>query len=225
MSEEVGVQGIDHVWEQIHSSREWGKYPSEPIIRFVARNYYESDRRSTRILDFGCGGGAHSWYLAREGFDVYAFDGAPSAVKNAKTYLEKDGLKAQFSVMDGVELAYEDEFFDAVIDSFCIYANRIDAIRRMYDNVYRVLKPGGRLFTAAFGIETLGYGHGTELEKDTFSDITDGVLVDRGVSHFWTEETLMQELDRAGFGKITLDEVRYTDTGKMVQQFFVSCVK
>ncbi len=40
-------------WEKVHHDREWGKYPSEPVIRFVARNYYKLDRNHVKILDFG----------------------------------------------------------------------------------------------------------------------------------------------------------------------------
>lgn len=28
------------LWENIHANQEWGKYPSEQVVRFVARNYY-----------------------------------------------------------------------------------------------------------------------------------------------------------------------------------------
>ena len=47
------MKSFDETWEEIHSTQEWGKYPSEPVIRFVARNYYKVDRKATKILDFG----------------------------------------------------------------------------------------------------------------------------------------------------------------------------
>lgn len=47
---------FDTRWEEIHGTRSWGQYPSEAVIRFVARNYYAGDRSKTKILDFGCGG-------------------------------------------------------------------------------------------------------------------------------------------------------------------------
>lgn len=73
---------IDPKWEEIHRNREWGKYPTEYVIRFVARNYYNFPiRQRVKILDYGCGGGSHTWYLAREGFDTYAFDGSQSAIQ------------------------------------------------------------------------------------------------------------------------------------------------
>ena len=51
------MKSFDDIWETIHATEEWGKYPSEPVIRFVARNYYNKDRRCIKMLDFGCGGG------------------------------------------------------------------------------------------------------------------------------------------------------------------------
>lgn len=67
------MKSFSEEWEKIHSTQEWGRYPSETVIRFIARNYYKTEREKIKILDFGCGAGAHTWYLAREGFDVYAF--------------------------------------------------------------------------------------------------------------------------------------------------------
>lgn len=62
-------KSFDQSWEEIHAKRIWGGYPSEHVIRFVARNFYGVQNRDcVRILDFGCGAGAHTWYLVREGF-------------------------------------------------------------------------------------------------------------------------------------------------------------
>ena len=117
--------------ENIHARCEWGRYPSEQVARFVARNYYNSIRANTKILDFGCGGGANTWFLAREGFDVYAFDGAPSAVKKAESYLTKEGINdVHFKVMDGKCLDYTTEFFDCVIDNVCSYSNILCEIKK-----------------------------------------------------------------------------------------------
>ncbi|EAI6148112.1 SAM-dependent methyltransferase, partial [Campylobacter jejuni] len=36
----------EKIWEQIFSKKEWGKYPSENVIRFIARNFYNVQDRS-----------------------------------------------------------------------------------------------------------------------------------------------------------------------------------
>lgn len=219
------MKSFDETWEEIHSTREWGKYPSEPVIRFVARNYYNKDRGNVRILDFGCGGGSHTWYLAKEGFDTYAFDGSASAVNRVEKRLTGEGLKADLRVRDALELDYEEGTFDCVIDSATIYANRYENIVGMYQEVYKLLKDGGKLFSISFTTGTTGYGTGTELEKNTFCDITVGSLEGRGTSHFYEEEELRNMLRNIGFQNIVIDNFRFTDRGCVVEQFLVQAEK
>lgn len=52
----MGKQSFDQTWEEIHKNQSWGKYPTEHVIRFIARNYYSQERSKIKILDFGCGG-------------------------------------------------------------------------------------------------------------------------------------------------------------------------
>lgn len=218
-------KSMDGIWNEIHKERIWGGYPSEHIIRFVARNYYAEKRDQIRILDFGCGGGNHTWYLAREGFDTYAFDGSPYAVENARKKLKKEGLYADIRVLDGLNMEYKEDFFDAVIDNVCIYANTLKNIEAMYDNVYRILKKGGRLATVCFGKETYGCGMGREIEDGTYTDIPDGPLHDRGVTHFYEKEDLEGILTEVGFKDIIVDIILYTDNGKTVQQYVAQATK
>ncbi len=93
------MQAFSQEWEEIHKKQQWGTYPSEQVIRFVARNFYKKEREKVKFLDFGCGAGANTWYLAREGFDVYAFDGSESAINRARFFLESEGYEdVKFSV-------------------------------------------------------------------------------------------------------------------------------
>lgn len=216
------MKSFDAIWETIHKNQEWGKYPSEPVIRYVARNYYNKERKQIKILDFCCGGGSHAWYLAREGFDVYAFDGSESAVNKVKDRLDKEGLKADLRVRDALELDYEDNFFDCVIDNVSIYANKFENITKMYEKIYDMTKQGGRIFTSVFSKHTTGYGTGEQIEKDTFINLTCGVLKGRGIAHFYDENEISALLDRIGFCDIQTDLIHYTDDGNVVEQIFAS---
>lgn len=175
------MKSFDNEWEKIHASQEWGKYPSENVIRFIARNYYSKDRLKTRILDFGCGAGSNTWYLAKEGFDVYAFDGSVSAVEKTKKRLKEEKLNGgeNIIVCDALELPYEEEYFDCVIDNAVVYANTYANINLMYSNIYRILKTDGKLFSVVFTTETTGYKTGKAIEKNTYSDIQEGALAGR----------------------------------------------
>ena len=216
---------MDEIWNIIHKTQEWGAYPSEHVIRFFARNYYNKNRSDIRVLDFGCGGGAHTWYLAREGFDTYAFDGAEYAVINAKKRLEKEGLNAHFSVFDGIAVKYENSFFDVVLDNACVYANRVEDIKLMYKSIFSFLKNGGKLLTICFGKNTSGYELGKEVEQGTFTDISDGPLSNRGITHFFTKNEIQDMLKEIGFKNIVVDSIEYTDRGYKIEQYVTQAEK
>lgn len=219
------MKSFDTAWEEIHATEEWGKYPSEYVIRFVARNYYKENRKNIKILDFGCGAGSNTWFLAREGFDTYAFDGSQSAVDKAKKRFEKEGLEADFRVCDALETGYEDNFFDCVIDCVSIYANQYEHIIKMYEAVYRILKSGGRIFTSVFSKNTTGYGLGEEIERGTFTDIKQGNLAGRGTVHFFDQEEITGILEKTGFQDIQEDLFYYTDRGSVVEQILIQAKK
>lgn len=202
-----------------------GQYPSEHVVRFVARNYYDKIRDKVKILDFCCGAGSNTWYLAREGFDVYAFDGSQSAINKVRIKLSKEDLKAQLRVFDACETDYPSGFFDCVIDNVSIYANRYENIEKMYSDVYEMLKWGGRIFTSVFSKNTTGYGMGDEVETDTFINISCGNLSGRGIVHFFSVDEIKALLTGIGFQKIEVDIASYTDRGNVVEQILVRAEK
>lgn len=220
------MKSFDTTWEDIHKNQNWGAYPAEHVIRFVARNYYKvEDRKKVKILDFGCGGGAHTWYLAREGFDTYAFDGSKSAIKKLKKRLEEENLEVDLRVLDAIEIDYNQETFDAVIDNACIYANTVSNIRKMYQLIWNTLKKGGRLFTSSFSTKTTGYGTGKNIEKNTYTDVEEGNLVGLGIVHFFDKDEIYSILENIGFKNIIVDNIEYTDRGNIVSMYLVSALK
>lgn len=212
-------------WNDIHDNREWGKYPGEQVIRFVARNYYKTKRENVRILDFGCGQGAHTWFLAREGFDTYAFDGAASAVEKTRKWLDNEGLKATVDVMDGTNTTYQDGFFDAVIDSACIGHNKVSDIVGMYQDTFRMLKDGGRLYSSFFNTNTTGFGTGELIEKNTYKNVEKGPLEGLGVVHFWEKDELRDLISDCGFKDILIEKDMHTDRGSVIDIFVLTAVK
>jgi ubiquinone/menaquinone biosynthesis C-methylase UbiE len=179
----------DSVWEEIFSSRPWGKYPSEDVIRFVARNYYQVlNRDSVQILEVGCGTGANLWYVAREGFAAYGIDGSSTALRICRDRMDAEvpGWKGALTTGDVCNLAWEDEFFDAVIDNECIYANQYDDARKIYKEIHRVLKPGGKLFSKTFASGSEGDGTGTKVGHNAWL-AAKGPLAGKGVSRFTAE--------------------------------------
>jgi SAM-dependent methyltransferase len=180
----------DPTWQQVFESREWGKYPPEELIRFVARNFYSArDRNSVKMIELGCGPGANIWYLAREGFDVYGVDGSPTAITRAKQRLAAEHLSAHLKVGDITQL--EQLFppasqFDAIIDVCCLQHNQLSHVVRILSQVFTRLRPGGKVFSMLVAGDSMGKASGREIEPGTFVDITSGPYTGMGLSHFFT---------------------------------------
>jgi 2-polyprenyl-3-methyl-5-hydroxy-6-metoxy-1,4-benzoquinol methylase len=141
----------DSSWEKIFQKQSWGKYPPEELVRFVARNFYAKKSSDVKILDLGCGPGACSWYLAREGFSTTGIDGSKTAISQAKILFKKEKMEGTFHVMDFIKLNFLDQSFDAVIDINAIQHNPIEKVPEILDEVKRVLKSGGMLFSIIIG--------------------------------------------------------------------------
>jgi SAM-dependent methyltransferase len=137
----------NNVWEELFSSQAWGKYPAEPLIRFIARNFYSKNRANVRILELGCGPGANLWYLAREGFSFKGVDGSATAIQQATDRLDSEcaGWRelGQLEVGDITKVDLGHEVFDAVIDNECVYCMPFDQSREIYAKARAALKRGG----------------------------------------------------------------------------------
>jgi len=118
----------DKTWDNVFLKKEWGKYPPEELIRFIARNFYEvKNRKKVRILDMGCGTGAATWYLAREGFSIFGIDGSKTAIKIVKERFEKEKLRGEFIVGDLAKLPYPNDYFNCVVDIAAMQHNDLNS--------------------------------------------------------------------------------------------------
>ena len=215
----------DPVWEDVFKNQAWGKYPSEELIRFVARNFYRADDRSrVKILEVGCGPGANLWFLAREGFSFRGIDGSAAAIEQAELRLDTEvpGWRERGSlhVGDIEKLPFDTSEFDAAVDAECIYCNDFEASRRIYGEMSRVTKPGGKLFSRTFASGSWGDGEG-ELIGRNFWRCKAGPLADKGPSRFTARsdvEGLVQ-----GFSIDSIEEVSRTelDGQKRVKELII----
>jgi len=215
------MKSWDANWEKVFQSQEWGKYPPEELIRFVAKNYYSAaDRSKVHFLDLGCGPGPGAWYLSREGFSVKGIDGSATAIDRARKRFSSEGLAGEFTVGDFNKLPYNDGEFDAVIDLAAIQHNPMANIREVISEASRVLKKGGLLFLMMISKCAYGDGIGREIEPGTFTDINEGPAAGKGTIHFFSEQEIRQLL--ANFKIISLElSMRSLDAQKHWHKSFV----
>jgi len=149
----------DPVWEQVFTGQEWGKYPPEDLIRFIARNFYNvENRKEIKILEVGCGPGANLWFLAREGFKIFGIDGSQAAITYAENRLNTEcpNWRGELTVGDFSILPYPDNYFDAVVDIEAVYCNPYATSKQIYSEMARVVRGGGEVIFTDFRDRMLG---------------------------------------------------------------------
>ena len=134
-------------WDNIFSKNEWGKYPSEHLVRFFKRNF---KKKKLKILEIGSGTGANLWFFCREGHKVYGLDGSKVALKICDNFLKKDKFNYKLFHSDAKKLPFKDNFFDLVVDIECLYSNPIMDAIQISNEVFRVLKKGSFFYSLTF---------------------------------------------------------------------------
>lgn len=219
----------DKVWEDIFATQDWGKYPGEDLIRFVARNFYKAkDRAQIKILEVGCGPGANIWYMAREGFCVYGVDGSKTAIDTAKKRLdlECNGWQGAVTVGDFCNLNFTDGFFDAVIDNEAICYNSFAESKKIYGEIARILKKEGKLFSRTFAVGTYGYGTGREISCKTY-DVDEGPLANKGATRFTELDDIIVLLGDS-YSNISVDLLTKSingDLDKNIREWIITATK
>jgi len=144
-----------------------------------------------RVVDAGCGYGRNLVYLLREGFDVFAVDEDPEGVAHVRALARElqPRLPAEnFQVAAIEKMPFPDAFADVVLCNSVLHFARDDRhFLSMVEELWRILRPGGMLFTR------LGSRIGMDFERirDNIYRIGDGsewLLVDEAVLLRMTEQ-------------------------------------
>ncbi len=144
-----------------------------------------------RVVDAGCGYGRNLVYLLREGFDVFAVDEDPEGVAHVRALareLQPRLPEENFQVAAIEKMPFPDAFADVVLCNSVLHFARDDRhFLSMVEELWRILRPGGMLFTR------LGSRIGMDFERirDNIYRIGDGsewLLVDEAVLLRMTEQ-------------------------------------
>lgn len=104
-----------------------------------------------QLLDAGCGAGRNIYYLMKAGVRVYGADASPPAIEKVRelaTQVAPHINPNHFIEADLVDMPFYDAQFDVVICSAVLhFAKDEEHFRNMVHELWRVLKPGGMLFS------------------------------------------------------------------------------
>ena len=118
------------------------------VCNYITRKF--PDFKPKKIVDLGCTVG-HSTLPFAEVFpqaEVHGVDVGAATLRYAHARAEGMGLKAHFTQQDAAALKYEDNSFDLVVSHILLHETSGKAIKDVYKECYRILKPGGMMIHA-----------------------------------------------------------------------------
>ena len=218
------------IWDQVFKENEWGKYPSTPVIRFIARNFYgEKSRGKIKILEVGSGVGANLWFCAREGFSVIALEGSEIAVNRMTKRFEDEGLLHTlidtkvgdyFNTLDEIE----DESIDAIIDVESLYCNSFIRTKEVIKKCFEKLKPNGVMLSLTFADKSWGFT-GDECDYHAVFP-EDGPMSGKGFSRYTTKNDI-EKLYKLNDNKIERIEKQeyYYNQNNVIKEWIIEIKK
>lgn len=137
-----GTQFTHLEWgsKQFFDEVERFRYETQPFMRTLM----EFDNfRDKRLLEIGCGLGTDLLQFARGGAIATGVDLTPASIELVKKRFALEGIPVDAQVADAENLPFPDASFDVVYSFGVLHHTPNTQIS--IDEVYRVLKPGGRV--------------------------------------------------------------------------------
>lgn len=216
----MGANGsFDESWEKLYSvsnSKHLNKYPYGVLVSVFFQNlkHIKTGSSNRRLLEVGCGVGNNLPVFLNEGFHCSGIDGSTTVLKIAAERLSdwKDNLSLDVGDID--HMPYAGNSFDMVIDRQAIYANTKENIFKIFEEVLRVLKPGGVFVSFMYNTDDYHMemvkadeNYAKRIEENTYTKFKGGTFEGTGITHFFTEEEV-KVLCSGRFNIISLSESR-----------------
>ncbi|MDZ8030237.1 class I SAM-dependent methyltransferase [Nostoc sp. DedSLP04] len=93
----------------------------------------------TQVLDLCCGSGQTTEFLVKTSQNVTGLDASPKSLQRARLNVPEASYIEAFAE----EMPFADNLFDVVHTSVALHEMQPQQLRKIINEVYRVLKPGG----------------------------------------------------------------------------------
>lgn len=196
---------FDHRWEKVYSEssgKHLNRYPFGELVSVFFRSLRDlrTEHKSAeqiRVLELGCGAGNNLPVPFNEGMATFGIDGSMSALEVAQSRFSEKARAPYLTLGDFCYLPFANDVFDIVLDRESVCSNVTEGIKRVFEEVSRVLRPGGLYISFMYSTDDGHYlracnevGHAERVESSTFSNFTGGTFAGTGNIHFFDTQEI-----------------------------------
>ncbi len=164
---------------------------SQPVSTFAKRALPLIKKAHLRtLLDLGAGAGQDAIYFYNAGLKVTALDFSKTGIAELK--LNKPEIQTKFQ--DLTHYKYKPHSFDVIYAHLSLHYFDDIHTQKIFNNIYRALKPNGLFFVKCKSTDDALFGKGTKIAENTYK---------KGhTRHFFTKEFMAINLNKFKVVKI-----------------------
>jgi len=182
-------------WNKYYQER---KAPSEPSL--FAQWVLEDMLETKNILELGCGNGRDSLFFYANGMNVTAVDASEKTIELLREKCKEDNIC--FICDDFVcSTAIFAGQYEYVYSRFSLHAINEEQEQEVINNVYKVLKQGGKFYVEVRSVRDELYGKGEKVGEDAY-------FYEGHYRRFLKIAVLKERLEKVGFLVVYAEERR-----------------
>ena len=170
-------------WEDVYQRDGHVFTETQSVVSDFAGLLERYGKTGTRFLDVGCGNGRHLVFFSRLGYHVTGLDSAPSAIRLANEWLQRDGLGGSLLLSDSRSpFPIADASFDVLLSTQVIHHALLETVLFTIEEITRVVRPGGFILISVpvFKENDESEEQWEEVERHTFVPLSG---IEKGLPH------------------------------------------
>lgn len=166
----------------------WEKAERVSVSNYAKRCYAKIENNDYQtLLDVGCGNGKDSIYFAKKGLHVTAVDFSSTAIEQLKQTIAEKALSNINTIKEDIlYLDMDDNSFDVIYAHLSLQYFDDEITTRIFDKLYKILKPEGMIFIRCKSKDDHLYGQGEKIGDDMF--------IKGHIRHFFSKEYMIKKL-------------------------------
>ncbi len=142
------ISGAGSVWDERYANNPWPTEPNESLVELA------QSLSPKKAIDFGCGTGRNSIYLASLGWDVTGVDGSVVGLEIAQQKAKENNLKLTTIHADLTDFVPKENYYDLAVMSYIHFDKQ--TLKGVVTKTVSSLAAGGYLYIVGHHVSDLG---------------------------------------------------------------------